>query len=67
MANNKGIRFGVKGKGLFPNAGILVKNPCDAKTAGIIVNGIYQIKILLVQTGNLDAIDLASKLEAEYR
>ena len=67
MALNKGIRFGVRGKGFFPNAGILVRNPCDAKTAAIVVNGIDQIKALLVQTGNPDAIELASKLVAEYR
>jgi len=67
MALNKGIRFGVKVGGLFKNAGILVKNPCDAKTASIVINGIDEIKTLLVQTGNPDAIDLASKLVAEYR
>jgi hypothetical protein len=67
MALNKGIRFGVRVGGMFKNAGILVKNPCDTKTAAIVINGIDQIKTLLVETGNPDAIELASKLVAEYR
>ena len=67
MATTKGIRFGVKGKGVFPNAGVFVKNPCDAKTAGIIVEGMNQIKELLMESGEPDAIEIASRIVAERR
>jgi hypothetical protein len=67
MATTKGIRFGVKGKGMFPNTTVFVKNPCDAKTADIIVEGMAQMKELLMASGNPDAIEIASRIVAERR
>jgi hypothetical protein len=59
----KSIRFGVKGSGMFPNAGVFVKS-LPANQADLVVEGITRLKVDLVRMGNAD---LAGKLVAEYR
>lgn len=62
--NKKGIRFGIKRGGIFPNAGVLVRNPISDDEAVIIVKGIEQIQRTLRSMGSDDLADL---LIAEYR
>jgi hypothetical protein len=57
------IRFGIKGAGMFPNAGIFVKSLPEDQ-AKLLVEGLVGLKSELIRMGNSD---LASKLVAEYR
>lgn len=61
--NKVSIRFGVKGSGMFPNAGIFVKSLPDDQ-ARLVVEGLVKLKTELIRMGNSD---LANKLVAEYR
>jgi predicted Fe-Mo cluster-binding NifX family protein len=57
------IRFGIKGVGMFPNAGIFVKSlPEDQAT--LVIEGLIKLRAELARMGNHD---LADKLVAEYR
>jgi hypothetical protein len=57
------IRFGIKGAGMFPNAGIFVKSLPEDQ-AKLLVEGLLNLKTELARMGNTD---LANKLVAEYR
>ena len=57
------IRFGIKGAGMFPNAGVFVKSLPEDQ-ARLVVEGLVKLKTELDRMGNSD---LAGKLVAEYR
>ena len=57
------IRFGIKGAGMFPNAGVFVKSLPEDQ-ARLVVEGLVKLQTELDRMGNSD---LAGKLVAEYR
>lgn len=57
------IRFGVKGTGMFPNAGIFVKSLPEDQ-ARLLIDSLVHLKAELTRLGNPD---LANKLVAEVR
>ncbi len=57
------IRFGIRGAGMFPNAGIFVKSLPEDQ-ARLVVEGLEKLKTELIRMGNPE---LANKLVAEYR